>query len=111
MEWQSVRVPKHINVYGKRWTVSYKWNLQNSNGERADGLCDTATRIIWIDRLVEKPARKSVFLHELLHAILFELKIGQTSLNCEVEEIIVTGIEEYLIENFNMRLKNAKARR
>jgi len=100
-----VKIPKSINVYGKVWTVSYKWNLKTDEGVLADGLCDKQKKIMWIDRATKPAERSSIFLHELFHAILHELKVGQTDLNREVEEIIVTGIEEFLMENFTIRLK------
>lgn len=100
-----MRIPKAITIYGKRWTTNYKWNLFDDEGNRCDGLCCKKTRTITLDRYLKDTEKTSTYLHELLHAVLYELKINQTSLDSDVEEIIVAGIEEFIMENFTFRLK------
>jgi hypothetical protein len=98
-----MKIPKRLDVYGQSWTVQYKWNLLGDDGAHVDGLCDDKLNIIWIDRAIPPGGRFTIFIHELIHAIFHELKIGQTSVHSEVEEIMVTGIEEYFVEKFAMR--------
>ena len=100
-----VKIPKKLDIYGHPWTVQYKWKLLCTEGNHVDGMCDTKKRILWIDRAVPTAERATVFVHELIHGILFELKINQTSIHSDLEEILVTGIEEYFMEKFHLRWK------
>lgn len=100
-----MKIPKNIKIYGKNWAIDYKWNLKDDEGNNLEGLCCFEKRLITIDRLLTKEKKFSVFLHELFHAILFELKIKQTSLSSDVEEIIVEGFADFLTSNFDIRSK------
>ena len=101
-----MRLPKHINVLGKKWKVSYKWNLTDE-GIKCLGLCCHESRTIFIDRTSTKAERPQIFLHELLHAILFEAKLTDAdSFSTEVEEIMVELVSTYLLDKFTMRLKS-----
>ena len=105
-----MKIPRSIRVYGHKWDIKYKWNLRDDNGEAVDGMCDNKERAIYIDRSSDKEERLGIFFHELFHVIIHELKVGQTELNPEVEEIIVEGISDYLVRNFNIRRKNGGKR-
>lgn len=99
-----MRVPKSILIKGKRWKVNYKWNLRDDDNHPCDGLCEYKIRTIWIDRALPKAERPQTFLHEIIHALIYELHLN-TSLPSEVEEVLAEGISQYLFEIFNMRLK------
>ena len=101
-----MRIPKSVDVYGSRWSVGYKWNLLSDKGEHVDGLCDKKNRTILIDRSLSKDERPGTFFHELFHAIIYELKLGQTDLSGEVEEVLVEGISDYMIKYFILRLRD-----
>ena len=104
-----MRIPKQIDVFGKRWKISYKWNLRCEDGQPMLGLCVPDKRIIFLERLTKKSERPSIFFHELLHAIIYESKIAAV-LDENVEEILVESIEEVVMEMFTLRLKNGKKR-
>lgn len=104
-----MKIPKHIDVHGKRWKILHKWGLRCDDGNFVDGLCDQKNRIIYIDHGSPKSARAGIFLHELLHAISVETKVCEV-LDTKVEEIFVENIACFFIENFNMRLRDVKKR-
>jgi len=85
-----------LNIYGTIWRIKYKWHLTDDNGHPAFGLCDKEKSIIWIARGLKSQEKRGTFLHELIHAINYELKICQTELNSEVEEIMTEGVADYL---------------
>lgn len=99
-----MRIPKTILVKGKRWKIFYKWNLMDDDGCKCDGLCEYKARVIWLDRSLLKSEKVQTFLHELVHALIYELHLN-TSLPGEVEEVLAEGISQYFLEIFNMRLK------
>ena len=100
-----MRIPKQINVLGKKWLIKYKWNLSDEE-IKCDGLCCYRSRTIFIDRSLPKVDRPQTFLHELLHAIIYEAKLHNAdSFTVEVEEIMVETISSYIMDKFSMRLK------
>lgn len=94
-----------MNVHGKRWFTKYKWGLRDDNGHPCDGLADKEKRIIWLDHSLKGTKKDQTYFHELLHALFSELKISGTLLTDETEEMIVLNIEEFVFDNFNIRLK------
>lgn len=99
-----MRIPKSILVKGKRWKVAYKWNLKDDHENPCDGVCDTTNRTIFLDRALPKTERPQTFLHELIHAVVYELHLN-TSFPDEVEEVLAEGLSQYFLEIFTMRLK------
>ena len=99
-----MRIPKSILVHGKEWCVKYGQNLKHE-GHDAYGLCEYESRTIWICRDVDKSERPLIFLHEIFHAILYEVGVHETSINDDIEEIIVGNLSEYVMENFTLNLK------
>jgi len=101
-----MRIPKQIDVLGKKWKVSYRWRLLDGD-IKCDGLCCHTSRTIFIDRSTAKADRPQIFLHELLHAVLFEAKLTDAeSFSCEIEEILVEVVSSYLLDTFAIRLKS-----
>lgn len=108
-----MKIPRQITIHGHKWKIAYKWNLrlgdENSRVDRCDGLCDLEAKTIFLDRGLTEDERPKVFMHELLHAIIFEANLHHAeSLSEEVEEILVETIGRFLIDKFHMRLKRSK---
>jgi hypothetical protein len=102
-------LPKQFHVKGKLWRLEYKWRLVNDDGVLCDGLCVPATRMIYIDRLVEKDRKPGVFLHELNHAILFESHLGEMGgVDGFQEEVICASISDVYTSLFTLKLRKAK---
>lgn len=97
---------KEFYVKGKEWRLEYRWSLKAPDGERVRGLCDFDSRTIYLDRLVLKEEKWSVFLHELVHAILYEAHLHDgTGLELNTEEIICEAMTDALENLFTMRWK------
>ena len=105
-----MRIPKEFYLKGKHWTVEYKWNLRASDGEKMDGLCIVTERVIQLDRAMPREEKWPVFLHELVHAIIFEAHIS--GLDGEagefIEEVICDAIAGDFDDLFNFRWKRRK---
>jgi len=99
-----VRIPKTIDVKGKLWKVEYKWNLSDE-GTLCDGLCDDTLRTIFINRATPKEQRAGIFMHELLHALYYELNLQEATFSEDVEEILVENTVQFLLDKFSLRLK------
>lgn len=101
-----MRIPKTIDIFGTTYTTMYKWNLTDE-GEKCDGICDTAKKIIWLDRLCTTDEKKYAFFHECFHAALAETGMSTTALGRheDVEELIVENLSKWILDHFNLRKK------
>lgn len=84
--------------------MEYKWGL-TEGGEIINGLCDFGQRTIYIRRELLKDEKPQVFLHELIHAALFECHLYDGGLDPKIEEIICEGIADVFTTLFTMRFK------
>lgn len=104
-----MRIPKKFKLKGKEWKVEYKWNLMDE-GEKMDGLCQMQERTILIERSMPRDEKWPVFLHELVHAILFEAHIsGLDGPAGELlEEVICEAIANGMNDLFSIRWKRSR---
>lgn len=101
-----MKIRKHYLIKGKEWTTEFRWSLKASDGERVRGLCDYSTRTIYLDRLMAAEEKEEVFMHELIHAALFEAHLNEGSgLGGETEEIVCDAISDLLTTLFTLRWK------
>ena len=100
-----MKIPKSINILG----VKYKIKLQEmieSYGEIVSGTCDTSRKIILICNTGQTEDDVfETFLHELNHAIYYETGLSFTSINADVEEIIVNQFAAVYMKLFKLSLK------
>lgn len=99
-----MKIPTSIKIKGKRWKITHKWNLKDE-GIKCDGLCSYDERIIYLDRSLLKEDKVPTLLHEIYHALIYEIGLHQTSLSLDVEEMLVENISMFMIDTFNIRLK------
>ena len=100
-----MRIPKSRRILGKVWHTKYKWNLRDDENTKLDGWMIPDERCIYIDRMLSAEEKYQTYLHELIHALMFELSLHTTSLSLDVEEIICEGLSKFLVENCNIRWK------
>ena len=100
-----MKIPTSIKIKGKRWQIKHKWNLKDDGHNGVDGLCDYKLKIIYLDRSLVKADKEATLLHEIFHAIIYEVGLHQTSLEDDVEELIVENISMFMLDTFNIRLK------
>lgn len=98
-----MKIPKRRNVFGTVYKTAYKWRLQDDSGHLCEGLCDLDEKIIYLDRSVPETKRAQVYLHEELHAVIFELGLHLTSLSSDAEEVLVQGIARHILETYSLR--------
>jgi hypothetical protein len=102
-----MKLPKEQLVKDKLWQIAYRWRL-TLRGKPVDGLCEYKTRTIWIDRSLDEQAKSAAFLHEFLHALLWEHDLGhnasKNAISLELEEQIVSAIETELLASYKLRL-------
>lgn len=68
----------------------------------ADGYVDTENKTIKIKASLTDERKLAVLLHELGHAVLCEVGVHQTSLDTDLEEIIVEAMSSVISTNFNL---------
>lgn len=99
----TMKIPKQIKLKGKTWDIDYKWGLREEN-ELLDGLCIFKDRKILLRRELLSVEKPSVFLHEFIHAVIYEshllAHIGDTE-----QEVLCDAIAETLLENFTIKPK------
>jgi hypothetical protein len=100
-----MRIPSEILVKGKRWTIGYKWGLTDGH-DLVDGLCNLSDRTIFIRRELKKEEKWPIFLHELIHAILFEAHLSEDGgISGFPEEVVCSAIADVFSTLFDIRLK------
>ena len=92
-------------VKGKRWKISHKWNLKDDHGILCDGLCEPKLKTVYLDRSLSKADKESALLHEVFHAVIYEVGLHQSSLTLDVEEMLVENLSLFVLETFNVRIK------
>ena len=80
-----------LKIKGKVWKVKQVPNLRDLTGQPCMGLCVPSRRLILIDSELKGRELRATYLHELNHAILFELHI---LLDGTVEEVVVEGFAD-----------------
>ena len=100
-----MKLRKEFYIKGQKWQLAYKWGLRDSEGERMLGLCHCASRIIEIERAIPQEEKLEIFLHEFLHAIIFESHLsGLSGAEGElVEEVLCDAIASVFVDNFTLR--------
>lgn len=100
-----MKIKKTFLIKGKEWSVDYKWGLRQ-DGDLLDGLCTFPDRLITLRRELSADEKASAFLHELIHAVLFEAHISSPGSMPEViEEVVCDSVAATLLELFELRWK------
>ncbi len=103
-----MKLREEFSLKGKLWKLKRRWCLRASDGEKVRGLCDFDTRTIWLDRLLVGEEAKLIFMHEVVHAALYEAHLDHNSgLSAEIEEIIADAVADAFNELFVLRFKKA----
>lgn len=98
-------IPLYINVKGSVYNIIIADEIE---GDR-QGLCSYSDKKIFIQKDSDRAEMRRTFLHELCHAILFEIGFHQTSLTYEAEQILVENFSHVLEPLFYARnTKNKK---
>jgi len=90
------RIPKKISILGTEYKIEYRWRPL-VEGVHCDGFCKLEEKKIVLDRAL-KESKRQVFLHEVLHAVLFEAGISRsfTAKQQDIEEQIVDCLSRFI---------------
>jgi len=92
----------NINVFGTKYKVK-KADLSHAT---AYGIVCKEKKIILIDNSINQDDFNATLIHELGHAMFKETGLNQTSIDSDLEEIIVENFSKIVCEVFNVKLKN-----
>jgi len=92
-----MKLPEEIKVLGKMYEVR-GWKSVESLGEGKFGKCDRNQSIIYIDTQWKAQQVVNTFIHEIMHAVIFEMAIDRKSF--EGEEELVNPLTNGLMAVF-----------
>lgn len=78
-----------INIYQNEYTVKFVNRLEinkvtnNNTSDGNIGCCMTSTQDILIDKDLHPQKKESTFMHEVVHAIIYDLAYGEVSFDEE----------------------------
>lgn len=100
-----MKIKDKYTIKGHEWRVIF---LDQVDEEDSMGECECTNRIIYIKDGLEEEEEVATFLHELLHAIMFESGIHCTSVSSDVQEIICENISLELARLFKVQSKSPR---
>jgi len=117
-----MRVPRKFRVKGKEWRTRLDVDKIHHESVLCDGLtlkkCDQVeldgvkqsvpARTILLSKSLSQKERMSVFMHELMHVILFEAHCDV--MDEDIEEIVCDAASDVLCELFEIRWKRRRAK-
>ncbi len=93
---------KQIVVKGEPWKIEISKELRDINGAECDGLCDYATKTIFLDSALRGSARMESLLHEVCHAVLHE---SHLEFDSKLDEAIAGNMASALVKIYQFKLK------
>jgi Zn-dependent peptidase ImmA (M78 family) len=99
-------IKKKYIIKGEVWRVVWKKSVRLEY-EPCYGLCDYMKRIIYLEKGMSRRQERQVFLHEFIHAVMFELHL---ELGTIVDEAIAEGLSQAILSHFKLE-RRALSRR
>jgi len=101
-----MKIPSKIDIKGS----SYRIFLikKEEMPDNAAGLCNTQKKAIALSNDLKGKQLEQIFLHELIHAVTEEVGLTQASISDDAFEIISEAISTFIIDRFDLRLKDYK---
>lgn len=87
-----MQLPKTVDILGQTYLVKSSINLYDGK-RKVDGLCMPGSKIIQIEVDLDKDQKSATFLHECLHALLYESGYEAIIGNEKTEEGLVLALE------------------
>lgn len=91
-------VPKLLDIKGETYKITPAPMMLHM------GECCPITKTIRFDSSIKGDMLKSTILHEVGHALLFEISLGQ-AISIELHEIIVDNYANYLTKVLDFKFK------
>lgn len=99
------KLPRSVTICGKVWKVTVQ-DLDSIAGSDSGilGLTVfdpvTQKREIIVDKSLETESQKiRVFIHELIHAVIFEAKLPPDSICKTAEEVLCEQVAQFFLDN------------
>lgn len=103
-----MNLPKSVNIFGYTCSIQEVSPCLDDDGNPCEGLFDYKNSIIFINKKQSNEDKLHTFIHEIGHAMFYRVSLGQTSIDGELEEIIVNNHATLMTEIFNLRIKRKK---
>lgn len=96
-------IRRNFTIKGKEWTVVYQHNLTHPTHGPCYGDTNPDTRTITIERQLSKELKFRTFIHELMHAIHFEIHATEAyGVEGMLGELIAEGTTDVLMSLFTL---------
>ena len=98
-----MKIPKKFVIKGKQWKVSWRKQVMYL-GDECDGLADGEKRTIYLSKACDPSLHQSVFMHELVEAIIFELHLAghDNSISPLAKEVLCDGVADIFLDLFTL---------
>ena len=94
-----------LEVLGEKWSVIYSpFVADPQTGQASCGLCDFASKSIFISNSLDHQTTVITLIHELFHAYTRRSGIYNGMLSFDMEEIISDQFATVVAENFDFKL-------
>ena len=71
-----MKIPKKLKIGNHSYSVVFSRPRDADKGSGNWGACDHSNQKIYIDKLLPKTLLEEVFIHEMLHAVMHEVKLN-----------------------------------
>lgn len=89
-----MKLPKFLDIKGRRYRLKIAALPPN-----IAGYCYPDRKLIELNSSLDSAGLLETLLHEMGHAIMFELHIDQTSIHRDLLEIVVEGFAQEILRN------------
>jgi hypothetical protein len=82
-----------INILGHWWTIKHADIVDD---EDSDALCEPSTKVISLKKGISKATERENLIHEIFHAVLFEVGISDQHISIDQEHFVIGAIILYI---------------
>lgn len=100
-----MKLPSSINIFGANINILESYPCLDDDGNLVEGYFCSKTLTIAINKKLSSEDKLHTLIHEIGHAMFFRTSLWQTSINSQLEEIIVNNMATAIVEVFNLRFK------
>lgn len=95
------KLPTQVDIFGTKYKVRKRKNFEHM------GLCHKDTKLIEVEESLNSADMKLTFIHEILHATIEELSLGEV-IDEQLEEIICDNFSKIICKIENQQITQQK---